>query len=337
MRIFPTLVSALVVFSGSARSHPNHAERSPYVAARSLGRCVDDLREQGSEAQIVRRRAELVTQLTRDRHTFQQEGSPLNISHLSPGGINLSSPEARIFATNASCALSFQATVGNQYVAGEYFRQDVVEGQEGVPVTIMIQVVDSTTCLPLGDMFVEVWSANSTGAYGGVSSNNASQESGDPNLQNTMLRGVQETDYLGIVTFHTIFPGHYSVRANHIHVMIHPVATKAEKNGTLLDLSYSSVGQVFFDQALVLEIEALPIYAANKQPLTLNQDDGLIQQELGNGSDPFVDYVRLGEVIEDGLLAWYVFGINTSARAHAEPASVFHPDGGVSTSKFNSK
>ncbi|KKY38996.1 putative intradiol ring-cleavage dioxygenase-like protein [Diaporthe ampelina] len=179
--------------------------------------------------------------------------------------------------------------------------------------------------------------ANSTGVYGGVSSNNASQEPGNSNLQNTMLRGVQETDYLGVVAFHTIFPGHYSVRANHIHVMIHPVATKAEKNGTLLDLSYSSVGQVFFDQALVLEIEALPMYAANKQPLNLNKDDGLIQQEVGNGSDPFVDYVRLGEGIEDGLLAWYVFGINTSARADAKPASFFYADGGFSDPSFNTK
>lgn len=179
--------------------------------------------------------------------------------------------------------------------------------------------------------------ANSTGVYGGVSSNNASQEPGNSNLQNTMLRGVQETDYLGVVAFHTIFPGHYSVRANHIHVMIHPVATKPEKNGTLLDLSYSSVGQVFFDQALVLEIEALPMYAANKQPLNLNKDDGLIQQEVGNGSDPFVDYVRLGEGIEDGLLAWYVFGINTSARADAKPASFFYADGGLSDPSFNTK
>ncbi|KAF9773475.1 hypothetical protein IL306_008698 [Fusarium sp. DS 682] len=141
-----------------------------------------------------------------------------------------------------------------------------------------------------------------------------------------MLRGVQQTDSEGVVTFDTIFPGHSSVRSNHMHLMAHTTAAKAATNGTLLDLSASFVGQVFFDQDLVHEVEALPAYAANTQVLTLNQNDGLVQKEIEAGSNPFMDYVRLGHDIEDGLLAWYTFGVDMSTSIHAAPAGYLHAE-----------
>lgn len=160
---------------------------------------------------------------------------------------------------------------------------------------------------------------NATGVYGGVST---AKDTSD--MDNTMLRGVQQTDAEGVVTFDTIFPGHYSVRANHIHLMVHTKAAASAKNGTLLDLSASYVGQVFFDQDLVHEVEALPAYAANKQILTPNENDGLVKKELESGSNPFMDFVRLGHDIEDGLLAWYTFGVDMSTRIHATPAAYLH-------------
>lgn len=149
-----------------------------------------------------------------------------------------------------------------------------------------------------------------------------------------MLRGVQQTDSEGVVRFETVFPGHYTNRANHIHVMVHPKTAAAADNGTLLDLSFSLVGQVFFDQDLVHEVEALPEYAANKQALMLNKNDGLIKQELAAGYSPFVDYVRLGQRVEDGLLAWFTFGIDTSAKNSAVPAVYLHEKGGTPNPDF---
>ncbi|KAL7755590.1 hypothetical protein ACKLNR_014688 [Fusarium oxysporum f. sp. zingiberi] len=252
-----------------------------------------------------------------------QDLTPLEASHESDKDFTLSTPESIIFASNGSCALSYQATVGNQYVAGEYIRHHVTEGQSGVPLTILLEILDWNTCEPVEDVFVEVWSCNATGVYGGVSTGNDTSD-----MDNTMLRGVQQTDSEGVVTFDTIFPGHYSVRANHIHLMVHTKAAASAKNGTLLDLSASYVGQVFFDQDLVHEVEALPAYAANKQVLTLNENDGLVKKELEAGSNPFMDYVRLGHNIEDGLLAWYTFGVDMSARIHATSVAYLHPEDG---------
>lgn len=41
----------------------------------------------------------------------------------------------------------------------------------------------------------------------------------------TFLRGLQTTDVNGSMSFGTMFPGHYSGRTNHLHVMAHLNAT----------------------------------------------------------------------------------------------------------------
>ncbi|KAG5789975.1 hypothetical protein H9Q69_010963 [Fusarium xylarioides] len=316
-----TIIRFLAITLSLVSAHQDYeiGARSP-GAKPNIQHCMSKLNSPGREIRNVQRRAELASHLRKREVTRQgQNLTPLEASHESDKDFTLSTPESIIFASNGSCALSYQATVGNQYVAGEYIRHHVTEGQPGVPLTILLEILDWSTCDPVEDVFVEVWSCNATGVYGGVSTGN-----GTSDKDNTMLRGVQQTDSEGVVTFDTIFPGHYSVRANHIHLMVHTKATASAKNGTLLDLSASYVGQVFFDQDLVHEVEALPAYAANEQVLTLNEEDGLVQKELEAGSNPFMDYVRLGHNIEDGLLAWYTFGVDMSARVHATPAAYLH-------------
>ena len=43
----------------------------------------------------------------------------------------------------------------------------------------------------------------------------------------TYLRGTQNTDADGMVEFRTIYPGWYTGRTVHIHVMAHPTTTDA--------------------------------------------------------------------------------------------------------------
>lgn len=50
-------------------------------------------------------------------------------------------------------------------------------------------------------------------------SGNGNYENGSSNLDATFLRGVQETDVNGIMEVDTIFPGHYTGRAVHIHLV----------------------------------------------------------------------------------------------------------------------
>jgi protocatechuate 3,4-dioxygenase beta subunit len=42
-------------------------------------------------------------------------------------------------------------------VAGESVRQDVVEDQTGVPMAIDIQVLDTKTCEPVPNVYLEIW------------------------------------------------------------------------------------------------------------------------------------------------------------------------------------
>jgi hypothetical protein len=59
---------------------------------------------------------------------------------------------------------------------------------------------------------------NQQGVYSGVeASGNGNSEAG--NLDATFLRGIQKSDEDGVVYFQSVFPGHYTGRATHIHGM----------------------------------------------------------------------------------------------------------------------
>lgn len=110
-------------------------------------------------------------------------------------------------------------------------------------------------------------------------------------------------------------------------MLVHLNAT-ARDNGTLLDTTASHVGQVFFDQELIYEVEATSVYAANTQQLTLNEDDGILAEEAAT-SDPFVEYVLLGDTVEDGLLGWLAFGIDPTLSKSFNAAATLYETGGV--------
>lgn len=41
-------------------------------------------------------------------------------------------------------------------------RSDVVENQEGVPLFLDIQIVDSKTCKPAPEIYMDIWHCNAT-------------------------------------------------------------------------------------------------------------------------------------------------------------------------------
>lgn len=174
---------------------------------------------------------------------------------------------------------------------------------------------------------------NSTGVYSGVSS--SGNGNGDAsNLNATFLRGLQQTDADGIAQFETLFPGHYTGRATHIHVMVH-VDPTVFPNNTIRSTTASHIGQVYFDQDLINEVEAEPVYTTNTQTLTLNTEDGLLQQGSQVG-DPIVNYVYLGSTVSEGLLGWIGFGINTTLSKDVSAAATFYESGGVANSNSGS-
>jgi hypothetical protein len=135
------------------------------------------------------------------------------------------------------------------------------------------------------------------------------------------------------VEFDTLFPGHYTGRTPHIHLMSTSGATLLPNNTYVSDSGAPShIGQLFFDQSLISEVETLEPYASNTQRLTLNSQDGIGISEATVDYDPFVDYVRLGDDLSDGLLMYITVFINTTAdySKNRQAAAHYYQGGGVS-------
>ena len=91
---------------------------------------------------------------------------------------------------------------------------------EGVPLTVQLQLVNAG-CAPLAGHVVYLWHCSREGLYS-VYSNGVTDED--------YLRGVQEADGEGKMTFTSVFPGCYAGRWPRIHFEIYPslaVATDA--------------------------------------------------------------------------------------------------------------
>jgi hypothetical protein len=191
------------------------------------------------------------------------------------------------------------------------------------------QVIDVDTCEPVPNVHIEIWHCNSTGVYSGIVASGNGVGTSDPsNINATFLRGVQKTDTDGVAQFETTFPGHYTRRATHIHVMVHMNGT-VRSNNTWSGAVASHVGQMFFDQSLIAQVEAVAPYATNTQTLTENANDSILSSETGNDIDPIMEYALLGNKIEDGLFAWLAFGINTTYATTITPAATLYASGGV--------
>ncbi len=85
---------------------------------------------------------------------------------------------------------------------------------DGVPLTITLKVVDAANgCAPYAGAAVYLWHCDIDGAY-----SHYAQGLKDENY----LRGVQEADSDGTVSFTTIFPAAYSGRWPHAHFEVYP-------------------------------------------------------------------------------------------------------------------
>jgi protocatechuate 3,4-dioxygenase beta subunit len=247
------------------------------------------------------------------------------VSHdISSSGFDLDTPLSDVFASNATCALVPEVTIGPYYVAGEMFRSDVTDRQSGVPVHLDMQFVDISTCEGVSDLLIDIWHCNSTGVYSGVSNQ------GQGGLDSTHGRGVQASDSDGVVQFDTLFPGHYTGRATHIHLMSTADAKQFD-NGTFTGGTAKHIGQLFFDADLIDKVEKLEPYSTNTQVLTTNDQDNIAPAEATDEFDPFLNYVMLGDNLSDGLLMWTMIAIDTTADYNdaVSAAANYYEDGGV--------
>lgn len=87
-----------------------------------------------------------------------------------------------------------------------------------MPLTVVLNIVSSTTCAALAGRAIYLWHCDRLGRYSLYTAGATNQN---------YLRGVQEADASGRVTFTTIFPACYSGRWPHIHFEVFPSLSAA--------------------------------------------------------------------------------------------------------------
>ncbi|KAH6654521.1 Intradiol ring-cleavage dioxygenase [Truncatella angustata] len=220
---------------------------------------------------------------------------------------------------------------GPYWVKGEYIRNNLREDQPGVPIVIEAQFVDVETCQPIQGLYWDVWNCNSTGVYSGLIATGNGNTDDLTNYNATFLRGVAKSNCDGVVQFESVFPGHYSGRTTHHHMVAHLNATVLPNN-TLTGGTVAHVGQVFWDQDLIYDVEATYPYNTNDIAITTNADDRVFSTESSDNSDPVFEYVYLGDDLSDGLFGWVTIAVNTSATYDPNYSFVWTESGGIAQS-----
>ncbi|PYH88612.1 GPI anchored dioxygenase [Aspergillus ellipticus CBS 707.79] len=350
---FLALTTATLAYAHPGEKHDAHAVKREIhlrdaLAARaqqSVGVCSQTQEAKQLQQRTINRRANTAHELRSKRgitatpYKFRRNLAALEkweaINHNKTGLLELSpsSHEAEIFGANTSAILTPTITDGPYYVWGEVIRQNVIEESycDGIDVFLEVQYIDVNTCRPVQGAFVDIWNANATGVYSGIStSGNYAADGWD----STYLRGIQETDSDGVVTFSTIFPGHYDGRATHTHLLTHLNSTINRNNGTLEvgTGSVAHIGQLFWNEVLRTAVEDTYPYTTNTQDVTSNADDMWSVEQASSAYDPFPEFLYLGDSIQDGLFAWIQIGINTTAdytdNSYYSIAAYYDEDGG---------
>ncbi|WP_018350483.1 hypothetical protein [Longispora albida] len=98
----------------------------------------------------------------------------------------------------------------------------------GVPLTIALTIVDSSTGQPRSGAALYLWHCDINGDYSMYSQAIAKEN---------YLRGVQVANAAGQVTFQSVFPGAYSGRWPHIHFEVYPSLAKATSSAAKIGTS----------------------------------------------------------------------------------------------------
>lgn len=158
----------------------------------------------------------------------------------------------------------------NVLAASGIVRQDITTSfgtsstrVDGVPLTVTLTLLDNANgCVPLAGAAVYAWHCDKEGKYSMY----------DAGLKNeNFLRGVQQADASGQVTFQTIFPGAYSGRWPHIHFEVFESMDNATAAGQVL-----AVSQIALTDAACKEVYASAGYessARNFPRTTLSSDN----------------------------------------------------------------
>jgi len=132
----------------------------------------------------------------------------------------------------------------------------------GVPLTIKLTLVSASTCAPLAGRTVYLWHCDALGRYSLYTSGVTNQN---------YLRGVQEADANGVVSFTSVYPGCYSGRWPHIHFEVYP--TLASSTSVSNKIATSQIALPKASNDLVYASSGYTGSAANASRISLASDN----------------------------------------------------------------
>lgn len=152
-------------------------------ARRTISDCRENMFVHGIEDESIERRAKLARKLREDLRLPHREhiskrsfATVLATSHLSnKTGLSSSSPSTDVFTGSINCVLQSETTEGPYCmllhpcrpfgrppdfpigVKGELVRSDMSEGKPGIPLYTDYQIIDTNTCQPISNVYLDAW------------------------------------------------------------------------------------------------------------------------------------------------------------------------------------
>ena len=205
----------------------------------------------------------------------------------SPSASAAASATAMTSANPAACALIPEETGGpfpgdgsngpNLLEQSGVVRSDIRSSfgssttvADGVPLTVALTIQDlSDGCVPYAGAAVYLWQCDREGRYSMYSQGVEGEN---------YLRGVQEADASGVVTYASIFPACYPGRWPHLHFEVYPSLDLATDAANAIATS-----QVAFPADICEEVYATDEYATSQQsfPAVSLSTDGVFGEDGG--------------------------------------------------------
>jgi hypothetical protein len=191
-----------------------------------------------------------------------------------------------------ACWVTPEEDEGPYYLDAMPERSDIRESRDGVPLTLLMTVLDSE-CRPAAGVMVDVWHCDKDGVYSGIT-----QPGHDPQVGQTFLRGTQSTDAQGRVQFVSIYPGWYTNRATHVHF-------KARTPEVLYKTS-----QFCFPEDVNAAVYGTSLYSRRGANPTSNTKDGT----FGEPAPQYLTLVLTGDSAS-GYVGTFTIGLDASTPA----------------------
>lgn len=163
----------------------------------------------------------------------------------------------------------------------------------GVPLTIKLQLVNvNAGCASLAGYAIYLWHCDRDGNYSLYSSGITAQN---------YLRGLQESDSSGTVSFTTIYPGCYAGRVPHVHFEVYPSLARAATASSRIKTS-----QFTFPTATSNEVYASSGYSASVRNLA--QISNATDNVFSDGTS--LQMASVSGNVTDGYVVTLTIGVN---------------------------